>query len=191
MTDGLVSFLREPAIHAELEMQGRIFIQNVLVKLNVLQRFFISAAGYDTTLRESMPEIIDGLIDQIRSLLETPEVGERILNRAGDFFSDFAARSGNLSAREVLSLKDEQKDRLDAFLCDKLLKLVDSQIDNVLSMINVRTLVSDRINALDMLSVERIVLDVMAGELKWINIFGGILGGLIGLFQAALSRLLA
>jgi uncharacterized membrane protein YheB (UPF0754 family) len=38
-----------------------------------------------------------------------------------------------------------------------------------------------------MLKVEGIILDVMARQLKWIDIFGGILGFLIGLVQVALS----
>jgi uncharacterized membrane protein YheB (UPF0754 family) len=39
-----------------------------------------------------------------------------------------------------------------------------------------------------MLDVERIILDVMANQFKWINLFGGILGGLIGFLQVLLSR---
>jgi uncharacterized membrane protein YheB (UPF0754 family) len=51
----------------------------------------------------------------------------------------------------------------------------------------VKVLVSDRIDSLDMLRVEKIVLDVMAGQLKWINFFGAILGALIGFIQVFLS----
>jgi uncharacterized membrane protein YheB (UPF0754 family) len=35
--------------------------------------------------------------------------------------------------------------------------------------------------------VEHIVLDVMANQLWWINVFGAILGALIGLFQSFFS----
>jgi uncharacterized membrane protein YheB (UPF0754 family) len=41
-----------------------------------------------------------------------------------------------------------------------------------------------------MLKVEGIVLDVMANQLKWIDIFGAILGFGIGMFQAFLGWLL-
>jgi uncharacterized membrane protein YheB (UPF0754 family) len=40
-----------------------------------------------------------------------------------------------------------------------------------------------------MLRVEKIILDVMAGQLKWINFFGAILGALIGFSQVLLSLL--
>jgi uncharacterized membrane protein YheB (UPF0754 family) len=41
-----------------------------------------------------------------------------------------------------------------------------------------------------MLRVEGIILDVMANQFKWIDIFGAVLGFLIGLCQAGFSWLL-
>jgi uncharacterized membrane protein YheB (UPF0754 family) len=38
-----------------------------------------------------------------------------------------------------------------------------------------------------MIDVEHIVLDVMAHQLKWINVFGAILGAFIGGFQILFS----
>jgi uncharacterized membrane protein YheB (UPF0754 family) len=51
-------------------------------------------------------------------------------------------------------------------------------------------MVTERIDSLDMLRVERIVLDVMADQLKWINLFGAILGALIGGSEVLLSTLI-
>jgi len=73
-----------------------------------------------------------------------------------------------------------QEDRIKA----KILSAVDGQIENILASINVKTLVADRIDSLDMERVERIILDVMSDQFKWINVFGGLLGFLIGLFQS-------
>jgi uncharacterized membrane protein YheB (UPF0754 family) len=55
---------------------------------------------------------------------------------------------------------------------------------------NIRAMVAARIDSLDMLRVERIVLDVMADQLKWINFFGAILGALIGGAQILVSSVL-
>jgi len=74
-----------------------------------------------------------------------------------------------------------REDRIKA----KILAAVDGQIENILASINIKTLVSDRIDSLDMERVERIILDVMSDQFKWINVFGGFLGFLIGLFQSA------
>jgi uncharacterized membrane protein YheB (UPF0754 family) len=51
-------------------------------------------------------------------------------------------------------------------------------------------MISGRVNSLEMERVEGIVLDVMARELKWIDVFGGVLGFLIGIFQALFTWLL-
>jgi len=73
-----------------------------------------------------------------------------------------------------------QEDRIKA----KILAAVDGQIENILASINIKTLVSDRIDSLEMVRVEKIILDVMADQFKWINVFGGLLGFLIGVFQS-------
>jgi len=72
----------------------------------------------------------------------------------------------------------------------KLLNTIDGQVENILSSIDIKTLVSDRINSLEMLRVERIILDIMSNQFKWIYFFGGVLGFLIGLFQATLTYFL-
>jgi len=74
-----------------------------------------------------------------------------------------------------------QEDRIKA----KILAAVDGQIENILASINIKTLVADRIDSLEMVRVEKIILDVMADQFKWINVFGGLLGFLIGAFQSA------
>ena len=72
----------------------------------------------------------------------------------------------------------------------KMLAVIDGKIETILETINVKSLVCNRIDSLDMLRVERIILDVMSDQFKWIYIFGGILGFMIGLFQAVLTYFL-
>lgn len=55
------------------------------------------------------------------------------------------------------------------------------------SQINLRQIIEDRINALDIRMLERLVLDVAGRELGHIEIMGGVLGFLIGLVQAGLA----
>jgi uncharacterized membrane protein YheB (UPF0754 family) len=89
-----------------------------------------------------------------------------------------------------MSLFGGKKEELDLLIRDKLLKLAEEQSGAVLRAVNIRTLVSERVDSMDMLSVERIVLDVMASQLKWINFFGAILGALIGAFQVLFTRII-
>lgn len=252
LAEGCIQFLRRADTHRELEIHGRIFLAGAILKLNVFQRLFLSAAQYDRTLSERMPEIIDDLIGQMGILLKDDPTRRRLLNFLGASLDrmlntdkplmsrliagllitegkkplgellpalgvqELAARlitllrtrreeeagiwqalkkslleqCGGLSLGTLLSISDEKKKPIDEALCSRLLNLADEQIENVLSSINVRTLVSERIDSLEMIRVERIILDVMANQLKWIDIFGAILGFLIGLFQVLFSWLL-
>jgi len=96
-------------------------------------------------------------------------------------------RYPGITTREFLSMSAGNKGKVDSFLALKAVEAVDENMDSALSSVNVKVLVSDRINSLDMLRVEKIVLDVMAGQLRWINIFGAILGALIGFLEALVS----
>jgi uncharacterized membrane protein YheB (UPF0754 family) len=70
LSASLVDFLKKDEIHQELEVHGKIFLMNAILKINAVQRFFISAGQYDKTLREKMPEIIDDLIKQLDALMK-------------------------------------------------------------------------------------------------------------------------
>ena len=92
-----------------------------------------------------------------------------------------------ISLREFLSLAEIRKNKLDIYLAEKTADTLDENIEVALSSVDIRKLVSDRINSLDMIRVEKIILDIMAGQLKWINFVGAFLGALIGFFQVILS----
>ncbi|MDR3124016.1 MAG: DUF445 family protein [Treponema sp.] len=167
-----IAFLNKPEIHRRLESHGRVFLNHAILKLNVFQRFFLSAGQFETTLHDRMPEIIDDLIGQLGDILRDKEAQERIL------------RFLTLTLFAADGLK---KDRFDTSLRDQFLGVAEEHIAALLRTLNIKTLVSNRIDSLDMAQVEHIVLDVMANQLWWINVFGAILGALIGFFQSIFS----
>jgi uncharacterized membrane protein YheB (UPF0754 family) len=258
-----IQFLEREEIRGELEVQGRIFLSNAILKLSVFQRFFISAGQYDRTLHERMPEIIDDLIVQTGTLLREETIRDRIIrfflntvrdllagkntgaalprfitdllitrmdrplgdiirglspqtgtaggswagrirffiqkNITGDgqtepgrgpfflFLEELLKKEGDYLISDLFLIDGQKKAALDSLIRDKLLVLAEEQIGAALRTINVKTMVISRIDSLEMIKVERIVLDVIGRELKWINIFGAILGALIGAFQAFLT----
>jgi uncharacterized membrane-anchored protein YjiN (DUF445 family) len=260
LIEQFIRFLKKEEIHEELEIHGRVFLSNAILKLNVFQRFFISAGQYDKTLHDRMPEIVDDLIRQLEELFRDENVRRRFLAIIREGMKNFftaaqtppriarfiaakvmaqadkpllpflrscfvrdAARPGlvfagflrkillvppetrtgtafiaaltdkflekypGISLGDFLCVNEEKKKKLDTFLRDKILFVADKQIEEVLKAVNISAMVSDRVDSLDMIKVERIVLDVMANQFQWINAFGGLLGALIGLFQAAFS----
>ena len=186
--DSVLLFLRRSDIRRELESKGRIFLKAVILQLNVFQRFFLSAGQYDLTLEEKMPQIIDELICNCEDLLKDDKSKKMLIDAVTSQLSR-SIIGQNASLGELLEIKDDKKTELDNYLFNKIMFGADNQIENLLETINIKSLVSERIDSLDMLRVERIILDVMADQFKWINIFGGILGFLIGSFQVLFTHL--
>jgi uncharacterized membrane-anchored protein YjiN (DUF445 family) len=177
---GLIEFLQEPEIHAGLEAQGHAFIDNTVFMLPPLQRFLVTSGQFDRSLHDKMPEIIDELIQRLEILGSDDGLRERLLFSIADKL--FNGGAFNAAAGEEGGLED--------WIIEKLFTALESRAESILKAIDVRNMVSRRIDSLDMLQVEGIILDVMADQFKWIDIFGGILGFCIGLFQVLFSRIL-
>jgi uncharacterized membrane protein YheB (UPF0754 family) len=138
-------------------------------------------------LQDAKKEDIRALLQKALGFLPNALKNSSVL---GDFIKGLFEKHGDMVVASFLSITAEQKDALDAFIAERLLFLADEQIGNVLASINVMALVADRIDELDMIQVERIILDIMADQLKWINVFGAILGAFIGIFQSLFSWLI-
>lgn len=257
LANALLSFLQEKDTREQLEKRGRGFMKDAILRMNVFQRFFISAAQYDKTLEERMPDIIDDLVKHIRRFLDeedtphrfsstlskklhellerplsymlsriVPEDLEKLFSGAKTFtisqlldrfaistdhavqvistsaksllhsISEDSIRSGlqslmgnsqEKSLRSIFSVDQKKQNKVSGKATELLLNLVEKYLSDALKGLDIRVLVRDRINSLEMIRVERIVLDVLANQLKWINVFGAILGALIGLSQTILN----
>jgi uncharacterized membrane protein YheB (UPF0754 family) len=181
----VTGFLNRVEIRRELEARGSVFLTQIILRLNAFQRLFLAAGQFDITLREKMPEIIEDLVANIEDLLMDGKIKDALVGTASSMIDGTLGGQKNLDV--LFNISAEDKEKLDDYLFDRLMSAADGQIENILSSINIKSLVAERIDSLDMLRVERIILDVMADQFKWINIFGGILGFLIGSFQALFS----
>ncbi|MDR1908486.1 MAG: DUF445 family protein [Spirochaetaceae bacterium] len=183
LVDSLTAFLGKPDIRRELEGQGKKLVETAMDELSVFQRFFVEAGNYDTAIQERMPRIVDDFIRRMDTLLRDGKMRGRVLSALGE--------EGSQGLGELLNLQGEVKEGLDRLIADRLFEAVDRQIGPILSTLDIKTMVEERIDSLEMIRVEKIVLDVMANQFTWINLFGGILGALIGFFQALLSHFMA
>lgn len=288
--EGLLAFLNDPSTRQELSVHGKSLLDRVLRRLNVFQRFLVSAGQYDRNLRENMPAIVDDVIASvgragrdpanrdrlieslqdelrligesgIRSLLDRfglhadrlvtrvfelavellaredvrrrisegvtrfadrhrdAELGtltgsllgldpddlasrlvgiadrwvadvdnvERLATRVTEFVLRFLGRGERRPLSDLLPLSDEQKRRMDRFLADRLRGLVGRRVPEIIAGLDVYTMVVNKIEGLDMESVEQLLLMVIAKHLKWINLFGALLGSLIGGMQVLIG----
>jgi uncharacterized membrane protein YheB (UPF0754 family) len=191
----LISFLKRDDVRKNLEEQGRFLLSGAMLRLNVFQRFFVSAVNFEQTLAEKMSEIITDLIGKADTLLQSGETKKNALLLLQTEL-ELAFKKGRIPAesgsciQNTFNLNNENREAFNNFIAEKIIDAANARLGSLLELVNVRTLVSDRIDALDMLKVEGIVLDVLAGKLKWINIFGAFLGALIGLLEVLISRYL-
>ena len=188
-SSAVTEFLDRKDIRRELESKGRIIISNIMMQFNSLQRFFLSAGQYDQTLQEKMPNIIDELASGVNRLLTEDRVRKSIVGGAASSLKRMIGEDSK-TVNALLEITAEEKIKLDNYLTEKLTDAVDGKIESILSSIDIKTLVSDRIDSLDMLRVERIILDVMSNQLKYVELFGGVLGFLLGLFQVTFTFLI-
>lgn len=55
-----------------------------------------------------------------------------------------------------------------------------SEVPGLVHSLNIRRIVTDKVNSLDLLRLERLLLSIMEEQFKYINLFGALLGFLIG-----------
>jgi uncharacterized membrane protein YheB (UPF0754 family) len=183
--EALVGFLRQPEMREKLAAQGREIVDRVVDDLSPLQRLLISSGQFDRGIKENMPKIVDDLIDRLEQEGRREELRDSLISHAGACL--FTGGSLERTLRGLLDKTGEAREGeggLEALLTEKLFRAAEARVETFLAGIDVQTMVRDRINSMDMLKVEGIILDVMANQFKWIDIFGAILGFLIGLFQA-------
>ncbi len=217
--DALLSILNNPEVKERLLDEGRTFIEEVQQKLNIFQKFMISAGRYDKTLKTRMPEIVDDIIAKIEALGRDPEsirVLEESLREGVQRFVDIplsdipGPRGGRLqdcirvpegkigevlfSLRhvridDIVILSEEQKGKFDRWVLRTGMEQILKNLESILRLIDVRELVVERINKLSIQDVERILLIIIEKHLTWINIFGAIIGSCIGGAQILLGLL--
>ncbi len=287
LLQALFHWLEQGPTRAELEARGKDLLRGILDKLNVLQKFLVTAGQFDRRLEQKMPEIVedamralreyafgertlerlkalpaealerwalgpDGpagldpreaarLVEQALAGLDNEvfrgqlargverwaarqrhrslgELSQRLLGlgeqeltelasaRALDFLSRpessraiaaevvgfsrrFLSDHAGDSLRSLLRVEEGAQRRAGTWLSARLLAILDQRVPALIEGFDIRQLVVAKVNALDVAQVEKLLLMVIARQLKWINLFGAILGALIGLAQLLLRLL--
>ncbi|GEM_PF-2549362 len=64
-----------------------------------------------------------------------------------------------------------------------LISMVEKELPGFLQKFDIQQMVENRVNSLELVRVEGLLLQVIEKHLKWINVFGALLGALLGLSQ--------
>ena len=88
---------------------------------------------------------------------------------------------------ELIPLSEEVGERLDQYLSDQVVGFLSDNLPELSKIIDVETLVINRIDSFETKDVEEIVMSISGKHLRWINWFGAGLGAMIGLIQLAIN----
>jgi len=92
---------------------------------------------------------------------------------------------GRLASRLPADLRAELEQQLLA----QLTGLLRAEVPPLVEALGVERMVEEKVNALDVLQVEELLLAIMREQFTWINLFGALLGGLIGGLNLLLLQL--
>jgi len=150
---------------------------------------------YGTIADKSLDALLPGLAAALsgsveRGLPALPNAGADLAAGAlGAFLAEYAERIKGKSVGDILALGEDKRERIAALIAEGVVAALSSQAERLVEALDVKTMVVDKLDDLDMAEIERIILQVVDKELNWITVLGGILGGIIGVCQSLLSLL--
>jgi uncharacterized membrane protein YheB (UPF0754 family) len=179
---GIKQFVREQALTT---LQSRKTIDTA-IKLaeNTIDR--IKDRTFSELLQEILPsggldhgreQLLKKLLEVLRSA-ETRTAFEGVLVEQSELWI-YHKPLGLLSARLPADVRLE----LESGSCQLVEEMLKKEAPRLVETLNVRRMVEEKVNSLDLLQVEGLLMGVMKEQFKYINLFGALLGFIIGCFN--------
>ncbi|NFU81343.1 DUF445 family protein [Clostridium sporogenes] len=150
----------------ESHIQGKSSLNDIIQKINIDPYKFINNIIDKFIDSENFEVIINNLIsDIIENVMKTPIYELTQGNEEGIL---------NTSYQMVKNVYN---------------RFIENQAEEVISILDIATIVEDRINEFDVYLAEEIILEISSKELKAITWLGGLLGALIGILSPILSKI--
>jgi uncharacterized membrane protein YheB (UPF0754 family) len=150
--------------------------------------------GLDSIKDRSFAELLEqilpaGGLDRSRELLTTRLLAalrspgareglDRLLTEKADLWL-FRQPLGRLSARLSADVRME----LHEGLFQQLTEILKKEVPPLVETLNIQRVVEEKVNSLDILKVEDLLMGIMKEQFKYINLFGALLGAMIGLIN--------
>ena len=186
---GMRRFLRERAVSA---VRSRRATEMALSMVDTsVQK--IKDRSFRSLLDQALPEggvsrFQETAADKLLLLLRSTEA-EKALDRVLQSQIEeqvYRRKLGRLSARLPADVRAE----LAEGLCRQLGDVLTKEVPPLIETLNVARMVEEKVNSLDILKVEGLLLGVMQEQFKYINLFGALLGFFIGLLNLLLIVLM-
>lgn len=133
--------------------------------------------------------------DDIKKAVDNPEFHKELTQSVMVGIEKVIKEKLGANPMVAMFLSGETMEMIMGMLSDEIENQVpefmESMFEKMESKIDFKELVRNKVNDFDMLKLEEIVYDIAAKELKAIEVFGAVLGALVGVVQVALIPLLA
>lgn len=95
--------------------------------------------------------------------------------------------SFNRSIAEIFNMDTQLQSSLIEPAAQVFLDLLSQKIPDILKSVDIQSLVVKKIDSLEIEKIEELILIVVKKQLRWINVFGALLGSIIGTVQILLN----
>lgn len=135
--------------------------------------------------REQVRRDLDRQIDRIARSLHGDEKEDQLSR----FVSFWISRHADTRVGTLLPVIGRRRSVLSRFMAVRIQRILSDLTRLFLEQLDIYSIVVDRINSLDVERVEGLLMGIIRRHLRWINVFGAILGSLIGAAQIVLRLL--
>jgi uncharacterized membrane protein YheB (UPF0754 family) len=172
-TRQVVSLLKGEEVPAMLTSMLRTTIENHLDSSEMsLQQVAILLVG-----KEAMNSGRSWFINEISQLLRSPETQDTIDSLVDILISTLLQkRLGKLANIIPAGVRQGMAQSLQKMASEML----EIEVPGLVQSLNITKIVTEKVNSLDILKLEGLLLSIMEEQFKYINLFGALLGFLIG-----------
>ena len=141
----------------------------------------------ERTLGVNTSVVSDMTASMMLGYLTAPETPGRITGLARNLGGNGEGGGNPVKLGDLIPLSEETGERLDEYLSDQVVGFLGDQLRELSRIIDVETLVTNRIDSFETKDVETLVMSISGKHLRWINWFGAGLGAMIGLIQLGIN----
>ncbi len=178
----IMAVLRTRGVAAALSAMLRESFEEMLARGEIpMAEISDRLLGRETgaTLRQTL---VDEVIDQLRS-----HRVRRLLDKMMN--SMFDAVLGKSIGRLEDVLPAGVRSGITDYAVLSINRILLREVPDLVESLNIRRIVTEKVDSLDLLRLERLLLSIMEEQFKYINLFGGLLGFIIGLANLVIMRL--
>ena len=176
----LLAALTEETLQQRLSVAIRAHIEELLEHGQLSL-----AALADKLPTESRRRLRHSFLTELQAIAASEPVRRQVSKLTNSLLDQLAARPG-------LILRDLLPATVRSSIAEQLVvainRLLIREVPGLTESLRIRELVRNKVDSLDLLRLERLLLSIMEEQFKYINLFGALLGFLIGLLNVLLLR---